>query len=162
MDDPIVTDSACFRRKLFCAILASTRDRFREDIMNPLIIALVVVIVVLLLAGVFIFIGRSISGRAAESTRLDLKVSPQGRRATPSRPPTPRAAPTSSSGSTPLNARLVEPPTKLQTLDLRLINCFFGNHDAMVRSIEFYQRKSPHLTEVEVREKMLYDFEKGQ
>jgi hypothetical protein len=31
----------------------------------------------------------------------------------------------------------------------------------MDRSIEFERKRSPHLTEVELREKMLYDLERG-
>jgi hypothetical protein len=124
--------------------------------MDTLTLSLIAVVVVLLLTG--ILIGRKLSSPAAKSHRLNLRSDQPrlSRMGNVAQPPANRSAP----APEPASARVAAVST-VETLEIRLINCFGGNRGAMVRTIQFERGKFPHLTEVELREKMLYDFERG-
>ncbi len=124
--------------------------------MDTLTLSIVAVTVVLLLAGTLL--GRKLFSRAAESNQLKLSSDQPrlSRFGNVAEPPAPRTAPAPEL----VNARVAAVPS-VEFLEIRLMNCFGGNRGAMVRTIEFQHGKFPHLTEIELREKMLYDFERG-
>jgi hypothetical protein len=132
--------------------------------MEPLVIIILAVGIVLLLIGVLI--GRKLLSRGTASAQLSLTKDLTPRISKPAGKRSPSAASTSqrptSAPSFDLNPPVVQVQSTVERLEIRLINCFGGDRSAMYRSIEFTRRSSPHLTEVELLEKMLYDFERGR
>ena len=122
--------------------------------MGVLTITIVLVAVVLLLAG--IFVGRRFVYRAGKPTQSPQRHGNIRPRPAPARASQPGSAPV------PAKAQVVVIRTTIEALDVRLINCFGGNRGAMDRTMELYRRKFPHLTEIESREKILYDLERGK
>ena len=136
------------------------------------ILTIVVLGTVLLLAGALI--GRKLIGRKA--------LAPP--RAKPSIPaPTPRVVTNTKGPSMPppspppirvtaharaaAAAKQAAAPFKddsreVEQLRPKLLNCFGGNEGAMTRSMASERKKFPHLSEVELIKKMLYDFGRGR
>ena len=121
--------------------------------MEMLTIAIVAVVLVLLLAG--LVVGRRFISRAGESSQFPQRQNDIRPRIAPTGAPRPASVPAAA------KTRVAEVTTTIATLEVKLLNRLAGNRGAMDRTIELYRSKFPHLTEIELREKILYDLERG-